>query len=196
MRNRSGDVCASRLRGFTLIELLFVVAIIGLLLSMLLPALRGAREQAKQLLCVTNLRSMGHAAVFYAEQNNDFISRGEYNTFGDKYTLEIERPDSDDDDATMLGFVFLDSLHYLTAERPTREAATADTAYREERRKLRMTFRLLERWEFSELAEEFVFNRVWELARVQYKPVLAPVPASPAAAPRAVAPPEATPRTR
>ncbi len=67
---------------FTLIELLVVVAIIALLISILLPALGGARAQAKQLLCNTNLRSIGQAATFYGEANRGWICRGEYSQPG------------------------------------------------------------------------------------------------------------------
>lgn len=63
--------------GFTLIELLVVVAIIAVLISILLPALSGARKQARQLLCNTNLRSQGQAATYYAADNRDLIVRGE-----------------------------------------------------------------------------------------------------------------------
>jgi prepilin-type N-terminal cleavage/methylation domain-containing protein len=52
-------------RGFTLIELLVVVAIIALLISILLPSLSRAREQARISKCLANLKSMGTAAQTY-----------------------------------------------------------------------------------------------------------------------------------
>lgn len=49
-----------RKKTFTLIELLVVVAIIGVLASMLLPALSNAREKSKQSVCVSNLKQVGY----------------------------------------------------------------------------------------------------------------------------------------
>jgi prepilin-type N-terminal cleavage/methylation domain-containing protein len=58
-------------KGFTLIELLVVVAIIALLISILLPSLRDAREQAKVAKCLANYRQVNTTAVSYFLDNAD-----------------------------------------------------------------------------------------------------------------------------
>ena len=57
--------------GFTLIELLVVVSIIALLVSILLPALGKAREQARITVCSSNLHQFNFAFLYYADDNED-----------------------------------------------------------------------------------------------------------------------------
>src|SRR5690348_17671107 len=62
-----------RHRGFTLVELLVVIGIIALLVSILLPALNKAREDAKRVRCLSNQRQLVMAWQMYASDNKGKI---------------------------------------------------------------------------------------------------------------------------
>jgi len=63
-------------QSFTLIELLVVIAIIAILAAMLLPALSKAREKARCISCVSNLKQLGTGAAMYSMDNDDFLVFG------------------------------------------------------------------------------------------------------------------------
>lgn len=62
------------MKKFTLIELLVVVAIIGILMSLLLPSLAKSREITRRAVCKNNLKQSGIVSIMYAETNNSILA--------------------------------------------------------------------------------------------------------------------------
>ena len=63
-------------KGFTLIELLVVIAVITLLMALLIPVLRAAREQGQRAVCLSNLRQLTLAWIAYADDHDGELVDG------------------------------------------------------------------------------------------------------------------------
>ena len=79
-------------KGFTLIELLVVISIIALLLSIMMPALNMAREQAKTTVCAVNQRSMGLSLRMYEDNNDQKLPPQYVPSLGEVYDREGDLP--------------------------------------------------------------------------------------------------------
>jgi prepilin-type N-terminal cleavage/methylation domain-containing protein len=71
-------------RGFTLIELLVVIAILALLLSLLVPSLKMAKELARRAVCLSNQHQIGNATQAYMFTYDYYLPRGRYDTAPNK----------------------------------------------------------------------------------------------------------------
>ena len=68
--------------GFTLIELLVVISIMALLIALLLPSLTRAKEQARRILCASNLHQIAVGSVAYANDYSGQLPPSPFRDFG------------------------------------------------------------------------------------------------------------------
>lgn len=78
--------CVAR-SGLTLVELLVVIFIIGVLVSLLIPAVQAARESARSTSCKNNLKQLGLALLNYESTNKQFPMGAEINNYGPHFQL-------------------------------------------------------------------------------------------------------------
>src|SRR5690242_21922832 len=70
------------LDGFTLVELLVVIGIIALLIGILMPALSKARESARQVQCLSNIRQLSTAVISFTAEHKGWMPRSEERRVG------------------------------------------------------------------------------------------------------------------
>ena len=120
-----------RRRAFTLVELLVVIGIIALLISILLPTLSRAREQANALKCLSNVRQLGLATVMFAQEHKGYMptcSDTQYAAYADPYRTKFVYRDTGSGGSPVLFDSYSSLLPYLGSRASNATFITAPNA--------------------------------------------------------------------
>ncbi|MCM8525412.1 MAG: type II secretion system GspH family protein [Lentisphaeraceae bacterium] len=79
------------MKKFTLLELMVVIAIIGILITMLIPSLTKARKAAESAVCLSNIKQTATAMIVYSQENNHFAPKHASHTGNGPRISWIER---------------------------------------------------------------------------------------------------------
>ena len=89
LRSQSRPCSRARRQGFTLIELLVVIAIIAILAAILFPVFAQARDKARGIACISNMKQASLAIVMYQQDYDESIPLGNQEYVGEVYNYDM-----------------------------------------------------------------------------------------------------------